>query len=66
MNQFLQWFKNGLLKKHLSDADVVHHLAGITDVAYVQKESNPEQDKNIKKIAIEGTNNILNAISQIC
>ena len=51
------------LKRILSDADVVHHLAGITDVAYVKKESNPEQDEKIRKIAIEGTNNILNIIS---
>ena len=48
------------LKKHIHDADIVHHLAGITDVAYVRKESNPVQDENIKKIAIDGTNNILN------
>ena len=41
------------LSKHLEDADVVHHLAGITDVAYVKKESNPGQDENIKKIAID-------------
>ena len=37
------------LKKHLSDADVVHHLAGITDVAYVKKDSNSEKDENIKR-----------------
>ncbi len=54
------------LKKILKDADIVHHLAGITDVAYVKKESNPEQDENIRKIAIDGTNNILNAIPQKC
>ena len=54
------------LKRNLSDADVVHHLAGVTDVAYVKKESNLEQDEKIKKIAIEGTNNILNLISQKC
>ena len=48
------------LKNHLNDSDIVHHLAGITDVAYVKKESDPNQDENIKKIAIEGTNNILN------
>ena len=57
---------NKFLNKHLNDADVVHHLAGITDVAYVKKESNLEQDKKIKQIAIEGTNNILNSISQKC
>ena len=54
------------IKKILFDADIVHHLAGVTDVAYVKKESNPEQDENIKKIAIEGTNNILKAIPQKC
>ena len=54
------------LKRNLSDADVVHHLAGVTDVAYVKKESHLEQDEKIKKIAIEGTNNILNLISQKC
>ena len=32
----------------------------------MKKESNTHQDENIKKIAIEGTNNILNAISQKC
>ena len=52
------------LKSKLTDADLIYHLAGVTDVAYVKKESNPEQDEKIKKIAIEGTNNILNSISQ--
>ena len=54
------------LKEHLHDADIVHHLAGVTDVAYVKKESNLKQDENIKEIAIEGTNNILNIISKKC
>jgi nucleoside-diphosphate-sugar epimerase len=54
------------LNLNLSDADVVHHLAGITDVAYVKNESNPELDNNIKKIAIEGTNNVLSSIPQKC
>ena len=54
------------LKEHIHDADIVHHLAGVTDVAYVKKESNPGQDEKIKKIAIEGTNNILNIIPQKC
>ena len=75
VNQLTNWnikfYQGHILDKEfirniLKDADVVHHLAGITDVAYVKKESNPEQDENIKKIAIEGTNNILNAISQKC
>ena len=40
------------LNKNLKDADVIHHLAGITDVAYVKKESNLEQDEQIKKVSI--------------
>ena len=54
------------LKKTLFDADVVHHLAGITDVAYVKNESDPKLDENIKKIAIEGTNNVLSFCSEKC
>ena len=54
------------LNKHLFDADIVHHLAGVTDVAYVKKESNSLQDEKIKKIAIEGTNNILELIPEKC
>ena len=37
------------IKRNLNDADLVHHLAGVTDVAYVKKESNLEHDENIKK-----------------
>ena len=33
-----------LINKELSDADVVHHLAGITDVAYVHNDINIERD----------------------
>ena len=54
------------LKEHIRNADILHHLAGVTDVAYVKKESNSDQDENIKKIAIEGTNNILNTIPKKC
>ena len=32
------------LKKNLNDADLIHHLAGVTNVAYVKKESNLELD----------------------
>jgi len=56
----------GFLEKHLHDADIVHHLAGVTDVAYVKKESNADQDEKIKKIAIEGTNNVLKIIPPKC
>ena len=54
------------LKIHLKNTDIVHHLAGITDVAYIKNESSRELDDKIKKIAIEGTNNILETISNEC
>jgi len=54
------------LKKHLNDADVVHHLAGVTDVAYVKTEANSELDERIRSIAIEGTLNVINSISKKC
>ena len=54
------------LKKHLCDADVVHHLAGVTDVAYVKSEENSELDNSIISNGVEGTNNVLNSISEKC
>jgi len=75
INQLTSWnikFYQGeildkdFLKSHLSDADIVYHLAGVTDVAYVKKESNLGQDEIIKKIAVEGTNNILDTIADKC
>jgi nucleoside-diphosphate-sugar epimerase/SAM-dependent methyltransferase/dTDP-4-dehydrorhamnose 3,5-epimerase-like enzyme len=48
-----------ILEKELKDADVVIHLAGITDVAYTKIESNTEKDEQIKKIGIFGTRNII-------
>jgi len=55
-----------LMKSILHDADVVHHLAGITDVAYVKTESNSEQDKKINETAVIGTNNVLKYTSKNC
>ena len=52
------------MKNLLSSADVVHHLAGITDVAYVKKDSDLIRDNNIKKVAIEGTQNILDSMKK--
>ena len=71
VNQLKDWniefYQGEILDKdflyhHLQDADTVHHLAGVTDVAYVKKESNPGQDEKIRKIAVDGTNNIVEAI----
>jgi nucleoside-diphosphate-sugar epimerase len=54
------------MNKLLFEADVVIHLAGITDVAYVKTQSNKEQDEEIKETGILGTRNIINAISRDC
>jgi nucleoside-diphosphate-sugar epimerase/dTDP-4-dehydrorhamnose 3,5-epimerase-like enzyme/2-polyprenyl-3-methyl-5-hydroxy-6-metoxy-1,4-benzoquinol methylase len=54
------------MAKLLKDADIVHHLAGITDVAYTQTQSDVKKDKLIRETAIEGTKNILNYISSTC
>ncbi len=51
------------IKKIINSVDVVHHLAGITDVAYVKKEQNKEKDALIEKVAIEGTSNVLKAMN---
>ena len=50
------------IKHYIKKADVVHHLAGITDVAYVKKEANKEKDDLTASVAIEGTANVLNSM----
>ena len=55
-----------LINKYCATADVVHHLAGVTDVPRTNSESNDEKDKKIKLVAEEGTQNILNAINNKC
>ncbi len=52
------------IKTEIKNADIVHHLAGITDVAYVQKDSNKTQDDLIKRTSIEGTQNILDSMNK--
>ena len=55
-----------LINRIFKDADVVHHLAGITDVPRTKSESTDEKDNKIKLVAEKGTENILNAISNKC
>ena len=55
-----------LIFKYCKNADVIHHLAGITDVPRVKSESNDEHDKKIKLVAETGTQNILDAMSSKC
>jgi len=75
VNQIRKWnidFIHGdildkdLVKKHFKNADVVHHLAGITDVPRTKSESNEDKDKKIMQVAKEGTQNILDSINDTC
>ena len=56
----------GLVNKYCNDADIIHHLAGITDVPRVKSESNKEHDKKIRLVAEEGTQNILDSMNNKC
>jgi len=51
-----------LVSKLLEDADIVYHLAGITDVAYTRNDINPHRDELITKVGVEGTRNIINSV----
>ena len=75
VNQIRNWNMNfvqgdildrELIKKHCHDADVVHHLAGITDVPRVKSEGSEHKNRLISKVAKEGTQNILDVISDKC
>ena len=54
------------ISKIVSDADVVIHLAGITDVAYTKTESNESQDNEIRVTGIDGTRNIIKHVNKNC
>ena len=75
VNQLRNWgidFVHGdildkdLINRYCKDADIIHHLAGITDVPRVKNESSNEKDLKIKLVAEEGTQNILDAINDKC
>ena len=55
-----------LVNKIFKDADIVHHLAGITDVPRTKSESTNEKDEKIKLVGEKGTQNILEAINSKC
>jgi nucleoside-diphosphate-sugar epimerase len=55
-----------LINKYCIDADIIHHLAGITDVPRTKNENNVAADEKIKLVAVEGTQNILNAMNKNC
>ena len=54
------------VKKFLREADVIHHLAGVTDVARTQEESNLEKDKEMNDVAEKGTSTVLSESSTDC
>ena len=75
VNQLRNWnidfIQGDILDKKLvldvcKDADIVHHLAGITDVPRTQTESTSDKDIKIKEVAEEGTQNILDSIPDNC
>ena len=75
VNQIRKWNMNfihgdildkDLVKKYCYDADIVHHLAGITSVPRVKNESNTDQDKKIKLVGEQGTQNIIDAVPDKC
>jgi len=55
-----------LIRTHCEDADVVHHLAGVTDVPRTQSESSESKDEKIQEVGEKGTQNILDVISDTC
>ncbi len=75
VNQIRKWnmeFIHGdildkeLVQKYFNDVDVVHHLAGITDVPRTKSEASEQKDEKIKLVGEQGTQNILDVISKKC
>ena len=75
VNQLRKWSINFVhadirdsenVKQFLKEADVIHHLAGITDVARTKEESNPEKDKEMRDVAEKGTSVVLSESSENC
>ncbi len=54
------------VKEYLKDADVVHHLAGITDVARTDEETDPQKDKELNDVAEKGTEVVISETPKNC
>ncbi len=54
------------VKKYLNEADVVHHLAGITEVPRTEFELNDERDKELSDVAEKGTQVVLSETPKDC
>ena len=59
-----RYYRKNNLQNTISDADIIYHLAGITDVGTTVKDKNPQRDRLIKKVGIEGTKNIIDLSSK--
>jgi nucleoside-diphosphate-sugar epimerase/quercetin dioxygenase-like cupin family protein/SAM-dependent methyltransferase len=59
-------FDDSIIETELKNADVIIHLAGITDVAYTKTDSNKEKDDEITRVGIEGTRNIIKYSNPNC
>ncbi len=55
-----------VVKEYLKDADIVHHLAGNTDVARTTEEQNFERDKEMNDVAEKGTSIVLSQTPEKC
>jgi len=47
------------LQKHIGDADLIYHLAGITDVGTTIEDVDKKRDKKVRTVGIKGTQNII-------
>jgi len=47
------------LKNIIYDADIIYHLAGITDVPQIEEDSSSEKNKRIHEVGVIGTRNIM-------
>jgi len=66
--QFIQGdiLNKELINKYCQNADVIHHLAGVTEVPRTKSEASDIQDKKIMEVAELGTQNILDVINDNC
>lgn len=48
----------------IQDADIVYHLAGVTDVAYTNTESDPQKDALIKRTGTEGSRHVMKSMKK--
>jgi len=75
VNQIRNWNMNfiqgdildkNFVNEQFKNVDVVHHLAGVTDVPRTKSETENYKDLKIKEVGEIGTQNILDAISKKC